>query len=163
MLPPEMQSALNGQIKAELAAGYLYLSMAAYCEAGHLPGIAHWLEVQANEELAHAMRFYRFINDRDGRVVLQTMEQPQVEFAAVEDVFATALEHEQENTGNIDRLYQLAVKIGDYASQSFLQGFIIEQVEEEKTAGDALAALRMAGGDTRALLLLDREMAGRSQ
>ena len=42
-----------------------------------------------------------------------------------------------------------------------LQWFITEQVEEEKTAGDIVAQLRMVGNDTVALLMVDREMARR--
>ena len=55
MLGKKMQDAINEQINAELYSAYLYLSMAAYTEAANLPGFAHWMRAQANEEVEHAL------------------------------------------------------------------------------------------------------------
>ncbi len=66
MLNPQVQEALNAQVNAELYSWYLYLSMAAYFEAESLPGFAHWMRLQAGEEMTHAMKFYDFIVARNG-------------------------------------------------------------------------------------------------
>ena len=157
----QLESALNDQIQAELYSAYLYLSMSAYCEAINLAGFAHWMRVQAQEEQEHAMKFYDFICDRGGRVVLQAIEQPPVEFESAADVFAKTYEHEQKVTGRINDLYALAVEAKDYASQSFLQWFVDEQVEEEKNASAILEMLKMVGDKGHALLMLDRQLARR--
>src|SRR5919199_5187304 len=161
MLGKAVQDAMNEQIKSELYSAYQYLSMAAYCESVNLPGFAHWMRVQFREEMEHAMRFYDFILDRNGRVVLQAIDQPVVEFGSPLEVFEQALEHEQKVTAMINDLYALAVKENDYASQTFLQWFVTEQVEEEKNARDVVETLRMVGDSSEALFLLDRELSRR--
>jgi ferritin len=161
MFGEAIQDAMNEQMKNEFYAAYQYLSMAAYCESENLPGFAHWMRAQAREETEHAMKFYDFILDRNGRVVLQAIEGPVVEFGSPLEVFERALEHEQKVTAMINDLYGLAVRENDYASQTFLQWFVTEQVEEEKNAGDVVETLKMIGDKSEALFLLDRELARR--
>jgi ferritin len=161
MLGKAVQDAMNEQIKNELHSAYQYLSMAAYCESVNLPGFAHWMRAQSREEMEHAMKFYDFILDRSGRVVLQAIDQPVVEFGSPLEVFEQVLEHEQKVTAMINELYGLAVRENDYASQTFLQWFVTEQVEEEKNAGDVVETLKMVGDTSEALFLLDRELGRR--
>jgi ferritin len=161
MLGKAVQDAMNEQIKNELYSAYQYLSMAAYCESVNLPGFAHWMRAQSREEMEHAMKFYDFILDRSGRVVLQAIDQPVVEFGSPLEVFEQVLEHEQKVTAMINELYGLAVRENDYASQTFLQWFVTEQVEEEKNAGDVVETLKMVGDTSEALFLLDRELGRR--
>ncbi|MDH4208917.1 MAG: ferritin [Anaerolineae bacterium] len=161
MLSKTLQDAMNEQIKNELYSAYLYLSMSAYCEAANLPGFAHWMRMQAQEEQAHAMKFYEFIYERGGRVVLQAIDQPPVEFPSPLAVFEQTLEHEQKVTAMIHDLYTLAVEEKDYASQAFLQWFVTEQVEEEASASQILETLKMIGDKGHALIMLDRQLGRR--
>jgi len=161
VLGKAVEDAMNEQIKNELFSAYQYLSMAAFCEAENLPGFAHWMRAQAQEETEHAMKFYDFILDRNGRVVLQGIDGPLVEFGSPLEVFEKALEHERRVTAMINDLYGLAARENDYASQTFLQWFVTEQVEEEKNAGDVVETLRMVGDKSEALFLLDRELGQR--
>jgi ferritin len=161
MLNKSMQDAMNEQIKNELYSAYIYLSMSAYFEDTNLPGFAHWMRVQAQEEQGHAMKFFHFINERGGRVVLQAIDQPPIEFESPLNVFERTLEHEQKVTGLIHQLYALAVQEQDYASQVFLQWFVAEQVEEEASATQIVETLKMIGDKRHALLMLDRELGGR--
>lgn len=157
-----MEAALNDQVKHEMASAYIYLSMAAYCENSNLPGMAHWLKLQAKEELAHALRFYEFIHDRGGKVMLQAIPQPRTDFASPVEVFVEVVKHEQAITGLIHSLYGQAVEEKDYASLPFLQSFITEQIEEEKVSAEILSMVKMAGGEPRSLFLLDRELGNRT-
>src|SRR5918999_4462976 len=161
MFGEAIQDAMNEQMKNEFYAAYQYLSMAAYCESENLPGFAHWMRTQAREETEHAMKFYDFILDRKGHVVLQAIDGPVVEFGSPLEVFERALEHEQKVTAMKNDLYGLAVRENDYASQTFLQWFVTEQVEEEKNAGDVVETLKMIGDKTQALFLLDRALSRR--
>ena len=54
--------------------------MAAYLESENLNGFAHWMKIQHQEEVSHAMRLFGYINDRNGRVVVQGIAQPPAEF-----------------------------------------------------------------------------------
>ncbi len=161
MLSKTMEAAMNEQIKNELYSGYLYLAMSAYAEARNLPGFAHWMRLQAQEETGHALKFFDFISERGGRVVLQAIDQPPAEFESPLDLFAQTLEHERKVTGLIHDLYALAGKENDYASQVFLQWFVEEQVEEEQSATEILETLRMIGDKGQALIMMDRQLARR--
>ena len=161
MISPTIQNAINDQIKHEFFSSYLYLSMSAYFDTQSLLGFANWMRVQSQEEHAHAMKFFDFLNDRGGSVELQALDQPAGEFQSPLVVFEQALAHERKVTGLINRLYELALKENDYATQTLLQWFITEQVEEEKNASQIVEQLKMTGGEPSALLLLDRDLAGR--
>ena len=162
MLNRTVQDAMNKQIKNELYSAYLYLSMSAYCESANLAGFAHWMRVQAQEEMGHAMKFYEFLHSRGSRVVLQAIDQPPAKFQSPLDVFEKTLEHEQKVTAMIHSLYALAVREKDYASQIFLQWFVTEQVEEENSAAQIIETLKMIGDKRQALLMLDRELGRRA-
>lgn len=161
MLGKALEDALNEQINKELYSAYLYLAMSAFCEASSLPGFARWMRIQAEEESAHAMRFFDHVNDRGGRVLLKAIEAPPPVWKSPLEMFEDVLAHEKKVTGMINRLYELAVKENDYASQMELQWFITEQVEEEKSASDVVEQLKTIGDEGMALLMLDRELGAR--
>lgn len=162
MLSKDIQAAINDQIHHEFHSAYVYLSMSAYLEAESLKGFAHWMRVQATEEVNHAMKLFDYVNDRNGRVTLKALEQPPTEFSSVISTFEQAYAHEQKVTGMIHRLYELATRENDYATQVQLQWFINEQVEEEATASEIVDRLKIAGKDGAALLMLDRELGSRT-
>lgn len=162
-LGKKMQDALNDQIREELYSSYLYLSMASYCQSINLPGFAHWMRTQSHEEMEHALKFYGYIEDRGGRVLLQGISQPPAEFGGPTDIFAQTLAHEQHITGRIEMLYGLALEQKDYAGTGFLQWFINEQVEEVRNVTDILNLLKMIGDKGQGLVMLDRQLAGRGR
>jgi ferritin len=161
MLSKPMQDAINEQIKNEMYSGYLYLSMAAHFESTNLPGFAHWMKIQATEEVKHAMKFFEYIVERGGKVTLKAIDQPPADFKAPIEIFKQAYKHEQKVTATIHKLYELALKENDYPSQVMLQWFIKEQVEEEKNAEGIVEQLKMAGDSSAALLMADRQFAAR--
>lgn len=154
--------ALNEQIKDEIHSAYIYLSMSTWCEAANLPGFAHWLRAQTEEELEHAMKLRAYVEDRGGRVVLKAIDAPPTEFKSPLDLFQKVLEHERKISGLIHGLYALAVKENDYPSQIALQWFITEQVEEEKIATGIVEQLKAIGDAPVPLLMIDRQLAARA-
>lgn len=163
MLSKKMQDAINEQIKNELYSGYLYLAMAAYAEDQNLPGFAHWMKAQCQEEVEHAMKFFGYIAESGGRVELKAIDEPPVEFDSPTALFEMTLEHEKKVTGLINDLYELALEEKDYASQVLLQWYIEEQVEEEASASEILETLKMAGAKGQALVMMDRALAHRGE
>jgi ferritin len=161
MLPKKIESAFNDQIRAELQSAYLYLAMAAACDKQGLPGCASWLRSQWEEEIAHAMRFYNFIIDRNGTVELKALDAPSVAFGSPLAVFERALGNEREVTASINGLYELVQKERDFASQPLLDWFLTEQVEEEATVGQIVDDLRRVGDQGEGLFLLDKELGRR--
>jgi len=163
MLDQALQDAMNQQIRKEIHSAYLYLGMAAYCDSANLPGFAQWLKVQFKEEMEHAMKFYDFINDRGGKVVLEALDKPTVGYKSALDVFESTLAHEQKITASINGLYELAQAKKDYPTQVFLQWFISEQVEEEKNATQIVENLKAIGDKAGSLLYLDKHLGKRGK
>ena len=162
MLSDKMQAALNKQLNAELYSGYLYLSMNAYFKGLNLDGFANWMYYQAQEELTHGMKFYDFINQRGGQVMLDQIEAPPTSWDSPLAVFEATLEHEQKVTGLINDLMEVALSERDHATQIFLQWFVSEQVEEEESVGGVLEQLKLMGAAEGGLFMIDRELAKRS-
>lgn len=161
MLIPKIEEALNKQVNYEFYSAHLYLSMASYFKSIDLDGFGHWMQIQYEEEIFHAMKFLDFIHTRDGKVKLFAIEQPPHQWESTLDVFADTYKHEQKVTGLINDLVTLSIKESDHATQNFLQWYIAEQVEEEASVKAIKSKLELAGESTVTLLMLDQEMAKR--
>lgn len=158
----DVEAAINDQIANEFYAAHLYLSMAAWLEHENLPGFAHWMRMQSDEERGHAMRLFDFLLRAGGQVKLQGVDAPATTFKGPLAILEAALAHERKVTASIRKLYELAEQEKDYATQLTLQWFITEQLEEEKQAQDIIARLKLAGDSSAALLFLDNQMASRT-
>ena len=161
MINKSMQDAMNDQINKELYSSYLYLSMAAYLEDRNLSGFAHWMRVQETEEREHAMKFYDFIVERGGRVMLKAIEAPKTEWKSTLELAEEVAAHEAVVTASIHALYELALKEKDYSAQIMLQWFITEQVEEERNAAEIVSNLKLIEDRGTAVLMLDHRLAKR--
>lgn len=161
MLSQKMQDALNDQINAEYFSSYLYLAMSAWCQEANLPGMASWFRVQAQEEMLHVMKFFQYVIDRKGRVLLAAIAKPDAEWKGSLDVFQAAYAHEQHVTARINKLVGLAIGENDYATHTLLQWFVNEQVEEEATVDAIVQQLKLADEAPAALFMLDRELGTR--
>ena len=157
-----MQKALNDQMRKEFYSHYLYLSMAAYFDSINLKGFAHWMRMQAKEELEHAMKFFEYIIERQGKAILETIEAPPAKWKTPKDVFDNSYNHEMKVTESIHKLVEVADSKKDHATSIFLQWFVKEQVEEESSANAIRQKLQLAGSDTSALFVLDAELAKRT-
>ena len=161
MISKKMVKALNEQVNAEFFSAYLYLSMESYFKSLNLNGFANWMKVQTQEEVSHAMKIYEFINERGGRITLKAIDGPQTEWDSPLEVFKAVYEHEQKVTSLINNLVNLAIEEKDHATNTFLQWFVNEQVEEESSADDMVQQLKMMEKAPGGLFMLARELAQR--
>lgn len=157
----KLQQEVNNQINEEMFSSYLYLSMSAFAKSKSLNGFANWFEIQAKEELDHAMGFYNYLLDAQGTVELQAIAQPSTSFANVKELFSEGLKHEKHITSRINFLYELAQEEKDHAFISLLKWYLDEQVEEEANASEYVDKLNLAGANGAALLMLDAELSQR--
>lgn len=162
MLNKRVEEAINAQINAELWSAYLYLSMSAWCEADGKPGMANWFYVQWQEEQDHARIFFNYIVSRGGRVILKPIDAVETEWKSQLDAFEQTLAHEQKVTSLINNIYAIAVEEKDFATQSMLNWFIDEQVEEEENAQTLIDQLRLLDGNGYGLFMLDKDLAART-
>jgi len=161
MISKQLQDAINAQINRELYSEYLYLAMSAWFAEENLDGFANWMYVQSQEERFHAMKFYNYVIERGGKVILEQIDKPPANFENPLRAFEMTLEHEQFITDNINKLMDLAISGNDHAARSFLQWYVDEQVEEEASADKLLKQLTMIKDNAHGILMLDRELASR--
>ncbi len=162
MIDKEIEEAINKQINEELYSSYLYLSMSAYFENIGLRGFANWMYVQYQEEKDHAMKFYRYLIERGGRVKLYQIKEPPHEWNSPLHAFEETLKHEKHITECINELVDLSEKKKDRATFNLLQWYVDEQVEEEANDEEIIQALKMIGDNGQGMLMLDRELASRT-
>ena len=161
MISEKMQNALNDQVNAEFHSAHLYLAMSSYLDSIDLPGFAHWMRIQYQEEVSHAEKIFDYVIERDGRAVLQSFQAPPVEWNSVLDAFGAAYQHEQKVTGLINNLVDMALSEKDHAAHIFLQWFVNEQVEEEASVKAVVQQLKLLGDSKGGLFQIDRELGRR--
>lgn len=157
----KIEDAVNKQVNAELYSAYLYLGMSAKCTELNLKGMAHWLYVQAQEEMTHAMKFYRFILERNGHAVMPGIEGVSTDWKTPLEMFEAAYAHEQKVTALINNIMDIALAERDHATASMLNWFVDEQVEEEANSSEIAEKLKLIGESKEGLFMLDKELSVR--
>lgn len=161
MLSEKLVKVLNEQIKFEMYSENLYLAMAAYCASEDLAGFSNFFRVQAEEEKFHAMKFFDYIIEMNGRAEISPIEQPANTYSSVLDVFKKAYEHEQLVTKRVYGLMDAAVDEREHATISFLKWFVDEQIEEESTFSNLVKKLERIGEEGHGIYMMDDELAKR--
>ena len=161
MLNKKMLDELNTHLNRELYSSLLYLSMSSAAGKLGLKGAANWFMVQHQEEMAHFMKFYAYINSQGEQALLSTQPEPAATFCSLLDMLEQTLKHEQYITASINELVDLSLIEKDHATHIFLQWFVTEQIEEEENDRDLIAKLRLIGDNGQGLLMLDAEMGAR--
>lgn len=156
-----VEKALNEQINAEMSSAYLYLSMSTWADKKGYKGIKHWMKLQAQEEMMHAMKLYDFILERNGNVEHKAIDAPTTQWKDVLDLYEAVLTHEQTVTNLINNLYDIALTEKDHASSAFLQWFVNEQVEEEANVCEIIDQLKLAGSQGPVVYMIDKELGSR--
>ena len=162
MMKKKIQDAFNDHLNAESFSAHLYMSMSAHLQSVNLKGMASWMRLQADEETMHEMKFFDFILARGGKVVLDKINAPPVEWDSPLAIFEAAYGHEQMITEKINKLVDLSLAQRDHASNAFLQWFVTEQVEEEESVLEVVDQLTLIGDDRGALFMVDRELGQRA-
>jgi len=161
MFAKKLDTAMSKQFNMELYSSYIYLAAAAYLNEQNLEGFAHWMKLQAQEELTHADKIYNYILEREGNLVLTDVKAPPKTFRSPLAACEAALAHERKNTKQINGLMDIAISAKDHATAAFLQWFVDEQVEEEAQASQLVENVKMVKDSGGALFMLDRELAKR--
>lgn len=156
-----IQDAINEQINRELSSAYVYLAMSAWADEENLNGAASWLRLQWQEELIHATKLVDYVAQRGGKLELKAIPEPPMKYASLLDCFRAVLQHEEAVTIAINNLYDQAAKEKDYATQTLLDWYVNEQVEEENAPAEIISMLELAGDSPSGLLIVDRQLASR--
>ena len=162
MLDPKVSALLNEQINKEFYSAYLYLDFSIYYEDEGLDGFANWYLIQAQEERDHAMLMLQYLQNNGERPTLGAIAKPDKELKDKLQVLELGLEHERYVTGLIHTIYEVAYAVKDFRTMQFLDWFVKEQGEEEKTAEDLIKKMELYGDDAKGLYMLNSELAGRA-
>ena len=151
-----VEKILNVQIEKESYSSHLYLSMASWAEAAGYEGIAQWLYVQSDEERLHMLKFIHYVNERGGNAVISAIKVPPATFKDVADVFQGVLKHEEFVTASINEIVAICNKEKDFTTLNFVQWFVAEQIQEEKSARAIIDKIKLLGKQN--LYLLDKDI-----
>ena len=161
MIPKKLADRVNLQIAREMESAFLYLEMSSRMVDEGYNGFANWLTVQYHEEMFHAMKFARYLQDRGASFAVPAIAKQEVKETAVKAIFERVLEHERKVTASINELYELAIAEKDYPTQVLCQWYIDEQVEEEKNAEEILRNLALLGDSKQGTFMLNIELGKR--
>lgn len=162
MISLTLQNALMGQLNKEFYSAYIYLGMSAYCSKEGFNGAASWFLIQYQEEVAHGMKLFKYLEDQNVSIQLPRINEVKVEFESLLDVFERSLLHEQRMTQNLYELSNMALNEKDHATYNLLQWYVTEQVEEEATVGEIIDHIKLVGENGYGLYTIDKELAVRT-
>lgn len=162
-LSKKMNDALNKQANAEFYSAYLYLAMSATLAEMNYGGASHWMYLQYQEENSHALKLYKYVMERGGKVELDVVDKPKQDWKSVQEIFEDSLAHEQLVTEKIVALLDLAEEEKDYPTRSLLNWYIDEQVEEEANVKAIVEKLKMVGESTNGLFMIDSYLGKRGK
>ena len=161
MLKDEIANALIIQLNKEFQSAYIYLGMSAYASKKGLAGCANWFLIQYQEELTHAMKFFKYLENHQVTINLPEIKKVGAEFESILDTFQKALEHERYMSESINELSDLSMKNKDHATYNLLQWYVTEQVEEEVVLNTIIDKIKLIGDNGYGLYVVDQELATR--
>lgn len=159
MLSPKVESALNEQIKMEGSSSNFYLSMAVWAEENGYAGVSEFLYKHSDEERFHMLKLIKYMNERDGKVIIPAFDQPKSEFSKVTELFEELYSHETMVTKSIGELVGVCLEEKDFTTHNFLQWYVSEQLEEEALAKTIMDKIKLMGDDKSAWYHFDRDIA----
>jgi ferritin len=133
MISDPVAKLLVSQVAHELTAHQTYMGIALYFERVSLNGWAKFFHDQAVEEAGHGSKIMTFLIDNDIEFTLPAVRGAPTTYATARAAVETAAASEARVTGLFNTLAAAARDAGDHRSSEFLQWFIAEQVEEERT------------------------------
>ena len=157
-LGQETEQRLNEQVAMEAKSSASYLAMASWSDMKGYKGAASFLYNQAEEERAHMLKLFHYINDAGGHALQPTITEVQHSLSSLKEVFELALMYEVEVSQAIHRLADHCLASKDFATFNFLQWFLEEQIEEEATARRHLEFFDVIGEAGVGLHLIDKEI-----
>lgn len=158
MVSATIEKALNGQIEVEARSSQFYLAMASWADTKGFGGVSQFLYRHSDEERQHMLKLIHYVNERGGKAVIPSLDQPPTDFDSVQEIFKQLFEHEREVTKQINGVVDACLSEKDYTTHNFMQWYVSEQIEEEALARTILDKLALIGNDKGGLYLFDREL-----
>uniref|UniRef100_A0A1I7Z6M0 Ferritin n=1 Tax=Steinernema glaseri TaxID=37863 RepID=A0A1I7Z6M0_9BILA len=142
------ENAVNEQINAVLRASYTYLKLAFYFDRddvalGNLH--KHFLHMSEKKKEMYE-KLMKYQNVRGGRIILQTVQRPEQEFASAAEALQVSLQLERSLNENFIALHGIADTTNDAHFSDFVEEALLDtQVAEVKAISDLLSNCQKAG------------------
>jgi ferritin len=133
MISEPLAKLLVAQVSSELGAHQTYLGISLYFERQSLHRWAKIFRDQSVEEAGHASKIMAFLLDNEVDFDLPGLPAATTHYKAAAEAVGVALSSEVKVTGQFNTMAGAAIASGDHRGFQFLQWFIDEQVEEERT------------------------------
>ena len=156
MISKKLEEIINLQIDREFYSSNLYLSMAIWAETNGYNGSANWFYAQADEERDHMLKFISYLNDRGGKAIVPAIKKPPFKFKDLKTVFQMVLDHEIFISNSINEIVALTIEEKDYSTHSWIQFFVAEQIQEEKSVNEIIDKLKLVGEHN--IYMFDRDI-----
>jgi ferritin len=158
MLSKNIQKALNDQIAKENHASNYYLAMASWCETKGYWGSAKFLYGHAEDERAHMMKLFHYVNDAGGHALVPKTDGVPESYKNLAEVFQLVFENELKVTKAINELVEQCLAAKDHSSFNFLQWYVAEQHEEERIFKHILDMIKIIAVDEKGYYFIDKEI-----
>jgi ferritin len=158
MLKDKIEKVLNDQIEIEAFSSQIYLAMASWAETQGLGGTAQFLYKHSDEERIHMLKLIQYVNERGGKALIPSLDQPDRDYKSLTNLFQNLLDHEVMVSGEINNVVDVCLSQKDYTTHNFMQWYVAEQIEEEALARTIMDRLTMIGEDKGGLYLFDRDI-----
>ena len=157
-LNEEVERALNNQIKTESHASSTYLAMSTWCGEHGYDFSAGFFAKQAEEERAHMLKLFKYVNDRGGRAISPEITNITTDFNSFRDLFERTLEMEMHVTQLFNDMAEKCIRQKDFVTFQFIQWFLEEQIQEEYVARRILELFDLIGEEGTGRWEIDKEM-----
>ncbi|KMZ75497.1 Ferritin-3, chloroplastic [Zostera marina] len=153
MYTDDAEDSINQQINVEYNISYVYHALFSYFDRDNvaLKGLAKFFKESSLEEREHAEKLMEYQNKRGGRVKLNSIITPQMEFSNEEKgdalhAMELALSLEKLVNEKLLYLHSIAVRNQDVEMADFIESeFLGEQVDAIKKISEYVAQLRRVG------------------
>ncbi len=133
MIADQPKQLLIAQVASELAAHQVYMGMSLHFERQSLKGWAKFFHDQAVEEAGHGAKIMAFLIDNEVDFPLPKVPGAPTTYASARAAVEVALASEQRVSAQFEAIANAAREARDNRTFQFVQWFIEEQVEEERT------------------------------
>lgn len=147
IIKPALIEPINHQIRHEFTNMFGYLAISVYFDNESLPALAAFFSQQAEDERLHAMKFISFLLNVGVRPLIPGIPEVGNTFESAEQAVQFALDQELKTTEQINQLVSIAVQEGDHTTNTMLQWFVTEQIEEVDTMTKLLQTIKYARGN----------------
>jgi len=160
LLSKEVVNSINEQIWLENNASFYYLFLSTQFNENGYNGISKFFLEQSNEEREHMLKLMNYLLEQDAQPIIPNynfMEDLEEEFNILTH-FQNSLYNERKVTKSINTIISKCKEVNDIQTETFMQWFVTEQMEEENKFKEIIDDLKIIGDNGGGLFELNKQL-----